>query len=499
MSFHWLSLVAIIWLQTINGTNSNFPAYSSQLKTIFSISQLQLNNLAFASDAGKLLGWISGLAAAHLPLWLILLIGAALGAVGYGLQFLLIITDKNLPPISYWHVFLLTVVAGNSICWINTVSYIVAIRNFPFDRQIAVGISTSYVGLSAKIYTDIVRCVSPDSDKTTSDYLLFSALLPLLVCIVAAPFTGDFGIGKSKRLTGGFVTLFAITIVTSSFAVISSLIDWVSAPVVVLVGIVVLLLLPVMIPVVERVVENMQQKCWIVACEKGLNFGGMMGKGDEEGEVEIGASLMLIKLEFWLYYLVYLFGATVGLVYLNNLGQIAESRGYGWGISTLVSLASAFGFFGRLFPCLLDYFFSKTKYAISRATTMGVMTSPMCVAFIILVMSKHEFALYGSTAILGICTGAITSISVSATTELFGTKNFGLNHNILISNIPIGSFLFGDFAAFLYDKEKVDGEEVCMGDKCYKTTFLIWASLCLLATLLAFLLHVRTQKAHAHN
>lgn len=133
---------------------------------------------------------------------------------------------------------------------------------------------------------------------------------------------------------------------------------------------------------------------------------------------------------------------------------------------------------------------------ISRATAMGVMTSPMCVAFVILVISKHDFALYVGTAILGICTGAITSISVSATTELFGTNNFGLNHNILISNIPIGSFLFGDFAAFLYNRERVDGEEVCMGKKCYQTTFLIWASFCFFATFLALLLHVRTKKSH---
>ncbi|PKI58019.1 hypothetical protein CRG98_021599 [Punica granatum] len=67
--YKWLSLVAAIWLQSITGTNTNFPAYSSHLKQVMSISQVQLNNLAFANDAGKLFGWLSGIAALYLPLW----------------------------------------------------------------------------------------------------------------------------------------------------------------------------------------------------------------------------------------------------------------------------------------------------------------------------------------------------------------------------------------------------------------------------------------------
>ncbi|KAK4412431.1 protein NUCLEAR FUSION defective [Sesamum alatum] len=106
---------------------------------------------------------------------------------------------------------------------------------------------------------------------------------------------------------------------------------------------------------------------------------------------------------------------------------------------------------------------------------MGAMTAPMCGAFFLLVVSGRELALYMSTAVIGVCTGAITSISVSATTELFGEKNFGVNHNILVSNIPMGSFLFGDLAALLYRRR---GGENCMGEKCYQTTFIIWGFFC---------------------
>ncbi|KAL8027024.1 hypothetical protein ABFX02_14G068500 [Erythranthe guttata] len=516
MAQQWLSLVATIWLQSINGTNSNFAAYSSELKRILSLSQLQLNNLAFASDAGKLLGWISGLAGAHLPLWLVLLIGSFLGLVGYGVQYLFL-TNQIVTSLSYWQVFALTVLAGNSVCWINTVCYIIAIRNFPLDRQIAVGLSTSYVGLSAKVYTDVVDVfVAPSNSPSERAklFLLFNSVLPLAVCVVAAPLARDVAIGKSKELSGGFLTLFVITVVTGIFAIVSSLGSMVTRLLlpskVVLAGMVVLLFLPLVAPLVEKIREKVQRKCSIRVYNCGDNNNNNNKNNNLEiddleigkmetivGIVEIGAKAMLRKVEFWLYFFVYLFGGTLGLVYMNNLGQIAESRGCS-GTSSLVSLCSAFGFFGRILPSLLDYFFSKTKFVLSRAMAMGAMIVPMCGAFFLVAISKQDYSLYSSTAIIGICTGAITSLSVSATTELFGAENFGVNHNILVSNIPIGSFLFGGFAAFLYKRERYLGEENCMGERCYQTTFIIWGSLCLLGTLLALILHARTKKI-AHN
>ncbi|KAK6122163.1 hypothetical protein DH2020_044091 [Rehmannia glutinosa] len=378
MALQWLSLVATIWLQSINGTNSNFPAYSSHLKKILSISQLQLNNLAFASDAGKLLGWVSGLAAAHLPLWLVLLIGSTLGLIGYGVQFLFL--TNQIPSLSYWHVFALTVLAGNNICWINTVCYILAIQNFPLDRQIAVGLSTSYVGLSAKIYTNLVDVFAPNSpSKRAKFFLLLNSISPLMVCVLAAPLARDVNGGKSRVLAKGFFILFIITIITGLFAVITSLVSrFLLPPLVVVLGMFVLLLLPLLTPFSEKVREKMQQKCWLRVYDEGIaaniNINGAAKLGDEESgrskkednlsgccsgeENNIGAMLMLRRMEFWLYFFVYLFGATLGLVYLNNLGQIAESIGCS-GTSSLVSLSSAFSFFGRLLPSLLDYFFSK--------------------------------------------------------------------------------------------------------------------------------------------
>lgn len=364
-ALQWLSLVGLIWLQSINGTNSNFPAYSSQLKYLLSISQLQLNNLAFASDAGKLLGFVSGIAAVYLPLWFVLLIGASLGLIGYGVQYLIL--AKLIPCSSYALIFSLSVLAGNSICWINTVCYVVAIKNFALDRQIAVGLTTSYSGLSAKIYTVIVDSFPFFSSPTkrAKAYLFLNSALPLLVCAITTPLVGDINVDKSRKTRSGFMFMLIITMATGVYAVISSLLSM--PKLVSLTGMGLFLLAPLLIPagVKLREMADEKKRGMVVHDEEG--FGGSERRSETEvmkevceigGREEIGVKLMVRRVEFWLYFFAYLCGGTLGLVFLNNLGQIAESRGCP-ATSTLVSLSSSFCFFGRLLPSLIDYYFSR--------------------------------------------------------------------------------------------------------------------------------------------
>ncbi|KAM5548483.1 protein NUCLEAR FUSION DEFECTIVE 4-like [Rosa sericea] len=530
-AFQWLSLVGIIWLQSINGTNTTFPAYSSQLKNTLSLSQLQINNLVFASNAGKLFGWFSGIAAIYLPLWLVLMIGSLLGLFGYGVQFLFITNQISSP--AYWQIFLLTMLAGNSVCWINTVCYVVCIRNFPFHQQVAVGLTTSYQGLSAKIYTDIVSAAfSSSPHKRAKAYLLLNSLLPLLVCVVVAAFVKDIDVvtGDPRNMASGFKLMFMITIATGIYAIISSLgsmsIDL--SPLHSVIGTALFLLIPLVVPIVEKIGEKLSRRWRSLDREnrvqnfstddqKGLESikSGVVKEEEEEehstehvhnevGKVqihhgigvreEIGVRLMVKRIDFWLYFLVYIFSATIGLVFLNTFGQIVESRGSSR-TSSLVSLSSSFGFFGRLMTSLLDYFFSRSKYMISRPAFLVTLAAPIAGVFFLL-LNQANVSLIISTATIGVCTGAITSIAVSITTELFGTKNFSINHNVVVANISIGSFLFGYSSALLYRKEgNEDGS--CLGMACYRSTFIIWGSLCALGTTLALVLYARTRKFYS--
>jgi hypothetical protein len=385
-SAHWLSLVGSVWLQTINGPNADFPVYSSQLKEIKGISQVQLNFLAFASDAGKLFGWFAGVAALYFPLWVVAVTGATFGLVGYGVQFLFL----ERPGLAYWHLFVLTSLAGNGICWINTVCYLLCIRNFPSDSRVVVSLATSYLGLSAKFFTTMAETIPKSATgrlSTTKVYFLLNAVVPMVVTLVAAPSLRVVELAKDhreRRTQAPFLVMFAITLATGVCAIISS----VGSTSIRLsskehmVSLYVLLALPLLIPVTLKIRESVAKvrenrvhdhdsdgdaetaAVPVVELQVDDNKqdhqeeGRSQQSGGGQEQEEFGGLRLLRKLDFWLYFFSYMFSGTVGLVFLNNLGQIAQSRGLD-DASNLVSLSSSFGFFGRLLPALLDYYTAK--------------------------------------------------------------------------------------------------------------------------------------------
>ncbi|PAN27800.1 hypothetical protein PAHAL_5G108400 [Panicum hallii] len=508
-SAHWLSLVGSIWLQTINGPNADFPVYSSQLKDLKHISQVQLNFLAFASDAGKLFGWFSGVAALYLPLWLVAFVGAAFGLVGYGVQYLFL----DSAGLRYWHLFLLTSLAGNGICWINTVCYLLCIRNFGSSSRVAVSLATSYLGLSAKVYTSLADSIPGLANSKAKAYLLLNAVVPMLVTVVVAPSLRVVDLTSAASTDAAFLVMFAITLATGACAVVGSIgstSNGLSSREH-MVSLSVLLATPILIPLALRIRESLNKIRETKRENRIHDLGAdddadaiervvaidIADAGSKEGDSaaekpreEIGGLGLLRKLDFWLYFFSYMFSGTLGLVFLNNLGQIAESRRLAQ-TSTLVSLSSSFGFFGRLLPSFLDYYSAKSGYSISRTGSMASLMAPMAGAFFLLLYPSDLF-LYLSTAVIGTCTGAITSVAVSATGELFGTKNFGVNHNVVVTNIPVGSLCFGYFAAYLYQRG-ARGSHRCIGAGCYQETFVVWGATCAVGTLLCAVLYARSR------
>jgi MFS family permease len=125
---------------------------------------------------------------------------------------------------------------------------------------------------------------------------------------------------------------------------------------------------------------------------------------------------------------------------------------------------------------------------------MAALMAPMAGAFFLL-LHPLDILLYTSTAVIGTCTGAITSVAVSATSELFGTKNFGVNHNVLVANIPVGSLCFGYLAGLLYQREaRGESTNRCLGAACYRDTFLLWGLTCAVGTGLCTALYARCAK-----
>uniref|UniRef100_A0A7N0UHN3 Nodulin-like domain-containing protein n=1 Tax=Kalanchoe fedtschenkoi TaxID=63787 RepID=A0A7N0UHN3_KALFE len=231
-------------------------------------------------------------------------------------------------------------------------------------------------------------------------------------------------------------------------------------------------------------------------CETIIGKGQLVMLGEEHS-----AKLLVSRMDFWLYYIAYFCGGTIGLVYSNNLGQIAQSLGQSSMTSTLLTIYSSFSFFGRLLSAVPDYI--RAKFYFARTGWLTIALLPTSVAFFLLAGAESILALQAGTALIGLSSGFIFAAAVSVTSELFGPNSVGVNHNILISNIPIGSLAYGLLAAIVYDSNAgssimpfTSDTLVCMGRNCYFLTFLLWGCFAVAGLTSSVLLFLRTRPAY---
>ncbi|XP_059277982.1 protein NUCLEAR FUSION DEFECTIVE 4-like [Lycium ferocissimum] len=537
-SSKWMILIASTWIQAFTGTNFDFSSYSSELKSVLGISQVQLNYLSMASDFGKAFGWCSGVSLMYFPLWFVLVIAAFMGLVGYGLQWMVIQRIIILP---YFLVFLLCVLAGCSICWFNTVCYVLCIKNFTANRPFALSLSISFNGASAALYNLIANSINSKDDTL---YLLLNALVPLVTSVAALPIlrqphSQTLRADSVHREYLNFRCLTILAVLTGLYLLILNSVSYSAQTArILLAGALFLLVLPVIAPGVICTEEWSQlfhpnnymsledndpddfgmhkEMMWKEASN--MSFWTENSHGSKEKESwtssfllrdrllllgeEHSANLLMRRLDFWLYYLAYFCGGTLVLVYSNNLGQISESLGYRSEISFLVALYSACSFFGRLLSATPDFLRDKMYYARTAWLAFALIPTPL--AFFLLVLSGSKAALSAATALLGLSSGFVFSAAVSITSELFGPNSAGVNHNILITNIPLGSLLYGLLAALVYEANLgkpnqvlvLDGSKVCMGRNCYIQTFMWWGCISLFGVASSFLLFLRTKAAY---
>ncbi|XP_027360180.1 protein NUCLEAR FUSION DEFECTIVE 4-like isoform X2 [Abrus precatorius] len=543
----WMILVATIWIQAFTGTNFDFSEYSSSLKSVLNISQVQLNYLATANDMGKLFGWSSGLALIYLPLPLVMLVAAFMGLFGYGFQWLLI---NNIITLPYFLVFLLCLLSGCSICWFNTVCFVLCIRNFPVNRPLALSLTVSFNGISAALYTLAANSIDPSSDAL---YLLLNALVPLLTSIAALvpilrqPPLDSLSPYAASRNSVIFLVLNFLAIFTGLYLLLfgSSTSDEATARLY-FGGAIVFLISPLCIPgiiyardwfhrsihssfrvqgsgfILVHVDDLELHKELLTRQNNGHSYSLVSGNGSMYGKTsdvccdkmlgqdqlamlgeEHPAALVVQRLDFWLYYVAYFCGGTIGLVYSNNLGQIAQSLGLSSSTSTLVTLYSAFSFFGRLLSAGPDYI--RNKFYFARTGWLAIALIPTPIAFILLASSDSAVTLNIGTALIGLSSGFIFAAAVAVTSELFGPNSVSVNHNILITNIPIGSLLYGFLAAVVYDANAQPAPGglmaeslVCMGRHCYFWTFVWWGGMSVLGLTSSVLLFLRTKHAYDH-
>jgi len=155
---------------------------------------------------------------------------------------------------------------------------------------------------------------------------------------------------------------------------------------------------------------------------------------------EASVSEALQTVDFWLLWIAQFFGTGSGLMTLNNLGQISTALG-------------------------------------------------------------GSGSLYIACIICGLAYGCFWCLSPIVTAELFGTKAFGTLYSWLGLAPAFGSTAFSvGLAASIYSIHENDGDNCCLGQACYRTTYIICA-VCtgLLASTSALLIAYRNKSFYSHT
>lgn len=290
-------------------------------------------------------------------------------------------------------VFLLCLLAGCSICWFNTVCFVLCIRNFPVNRSLALALTVSFNGVSAALYSLAANALAGGHGRgTPSSYLLLNAVLPLLasaaalVPILRPPPSDTTALSPdgARRDSHAFLLLNVLAFLTGVYLLLLGSVESSDPGTAHLLfaGAVALLLLPLGIPGLVFARDWARRTIYSSFhdgdgdgddkdndLQKGLLDGSEQAAEEERGAVEKvlgkdrlsvlgeehGVRQLVGRIDFWLYYAAYFCGATVGLVYSNNLGQIAQSLGRQKQITLLVTVYSSCSFFGRLVSAAPDF------------------------------------------------------------------------------------------------------------------------------------------------
>lgn len=271
--------------------------------------------------------------------------------------------------------FLCCLLAGLSICWFNTACFILCIRHFPTNRALALSLTVSFNGISAALYSLAFNAISPSSSNL---YLLLNSLVPLAVSlaalypVLAKPSPDPAPENESRRHDSHvFAIMNVVAVVTSFHLLLSSSSTYeTSSARLHLVGAIFLLVFPLCAPLLvyardyyfpdinQRSHNDSSGYVMLNIDELKMQKASVTGTTAKEGNMvrlgdEHSFGLLISRLEFWLYYIAYFCGGTIGLVYSNNLGQIAQSLGQS--STTLVTIYSSFSFFGRLLSAAPDF------------------------------------------------------------------------------------------------------------------------------------------------
>ncbi|KAE8791378.1 protein NUCLEAR FUSION DEFECTIVE 4-like [Hordeum vulgare] len=524
----WFMFFASILIMAAAGGTYIFAIYSKAIKSSLGYDQQTLNTLSFFKDVGANVGILPGLINEVTPPWVVLACGAAMNLVGYLMIYLSITGRTARPPV--WLMCVYIAVGANSQSFANTGALVTAVKNFPEDRGVVLGLLKGFVGLSGAIFTQLYRAIY-GTDNDGADLVLLMAWLPAAISLVFIPTIRIMPRGaavataaSSSRERKAFFYFLYASIVLAVYLLVMNVVElevlgfprpayYVTATVLLL-----LIFFPIVIVVQQELKTYLQpplptqsqSQSVVPTTTTVVNEAEPTSAGTVKPATTCfqdvfrpparGEDYTILQALFSMDMLV-LFVATIcgvggTLTAIDNLNQIGQSLGYPQrSVGTFVSLVSIWNYAGRVVAGFASEHLL-ARYKVPRPLVLAAVLLLACAGHLLIAVGVSN-GLYAASVILGFCFGAQWPLLFAIISEVFGLKYYSTLYNFGAVASPVGSYILNvRIAGRRYDEEALrQGGQggTCIGVRCFRDSFYIIAGVTLLGALVSLLLAWRTR------
>eukprot|EP00698_Gefionella_okellyi_P016674 TRINITY_DN4785_c0_g1_i1.p1 TRINITY_DN4785_c0_g1~~TRINITY_DN4785_c0_g1_i1.p1 ORF type:complete len:450 (+),score=100.14 TRINITY_DN4785_c0_g1_i1:158-1351(+) len=216
-----------------------------------------------------------------------------------------------------------------------------------------------------------------------------------------------------------------------------------------------------------------------------VEYTALKSDSKQEILVDVGFPKLLTQPSWWLLWIAFAIGTGCGLMFINNAGSVIESMGTKISPVILVTILSVSNTVGRLSVGLASD--ALIQY-VGRAWFLLASLFIMCIAHAALA-AQPQIVVYAAIPI-GFAYGGVFSVTPTMISELFGVTHFGQNNGWSLLAPAAGSFSLNAVAGALYSKYVPAGATKCLGSDCFRWSFVVCSSLCVLAMILALALAI---------
>ncbi|KAG2309009.1 hypothetical protein Bca52824_028757 [Brassica carinata] len=469
----WVAAAASIWIQSFSGATYTFAIYSSILKSSQSYDQSTLDFVSVFKDIGGTLGIFSGLlytAMTSTPHgrggpWVVVFVGL----VQWFLGFFSSACGGDV---------LVRVLGWSLAAVFNTASVVTAARNFSDYGGTAVGIMQGFLGLSGAILIQLYHAVSGEGNPAT--FILLLAIVPTFVIFLTMPFVRVYETVKTsdkKHLDG----LSVISLIIAAYLMFVITVQNVLG-------------LSRALREEKQTLKALDHPVLDATVLLISPSSNIIPDGDHVVREDSNILEAMSTVNFWLLFLAMLCGMGSGFATINNIRQIGESLRYSTvQLNSLVSLWSIWNFLGRFGAGYISDTFLH-KHSWPRPVFMAITLGVMAVGHVV-VASGLQASLYIGSVLIGMAYGSQWSLMPTITSEIFGIRHMGTIYFTISIAGPVGSYLLSvKVIGYFYDKVASKDDNSCFGSQCFRTSFVIMASVALFGSLVASVLLFRTNK-----